>query len=198
MDSGPEQGQELDQHLIYICDPVGQTLTQIDTLNRTARITHFGPSLKLLPPAPGSNPQSSICATKTRLVSIANSKSEDLGTQTILGLQAHGTRLILTPSIAPPEGHSVTTTIQDQWCSDDLDAVVLTSHSFVHDDKTFRKSQTSLSNLQRTEPDATLFQVPPDYTISELVPDPSLRRPGFLPPFPNPPAAAPESPRNNL
>jgi len=196
MDSGPDQGQELDQHLIYVCDPVSQTLTQIDTLNRTARITHFGHSIKLLPPTTTPATQSSICATKDRLVSIANSKSEDLGNQTILGLQAHGTRLILTPSIAPPEGHSVTTTIQDQWCSDDLDAIVLTSHSFVRDNKTFHKSETSLSKLERTEPDATLFQIPPDFTISEFVPNAPPRHPSLVPPVPNPSAGTTASPQH--
>jgi len=177
MDSGPDQGQALEQHLISICDPVAQTVTQIDTINRSAKVTHFGPPQRL----PGSliPAQSSLCAVKSRLGSLANGKSEDLGNQTILGLEAHGTRLILTPSAAVSEGHSVTTTIQDQWCSDDLAAVLLTSQSFLQNNQTTRKSQTSLASLERTEPDAALFQIPPDYTISELVPNPAARRPGL-------------------
>jgi len=74
-------------------------------------------------------------------------------------------------------------------------AVVLASHSFVRDNKTLRKSQTSLSSLERTEPDFALFQIPPDYTISELVPDPPMRRPGFLSPVSNAPAGPSASPQ---
>src|SRR5262249_12660059 len=38
MDNGPEAGMEVEQHLVLICDPTKQTLTQVDSVHKTATI----------------------------------------------------------------------------------------------------------------------------------------------------------------
>jgi hypothetical protein len=74
-------------------------------------------------------------------------------------------------------GHRTTTTIpagaigndlpivvtSEEWTSPDLQALVLTERKDPRNgDSTYR-----LLNISRSEPDASLFQVPPDYTIKE-------------------------------
>src|SRR5271169_5244196 len=48
-DNGADAGKTVQGRLIMICDPVAQTLTQIDTLNATAKIIHSRPSALSVP-----------------------------------------------------------------------------------------------------------------------------------------------------
>lgn len=54
------------------------------------------------------------------------------------------------------------------WCSDELAAVVSRS---TENSKSGHKTSTAMTSLQRQEPDAALFQIPPDYVVSETAPD---------------------------
>lgn len=89
--------------------------------------------------------------------------TEKLGTQVIDSVLAEGERQTITI----PEGEQgndrplVTTT--ETWTSPDLKMVVLRKTN----DPRSGESILKMSNLSRTEPDASLFQPPPDYTIVE-------------------------------
>jgi hypothetical protein len=91
----------------------------------------------------------------------ANVTSNSLGTKTINGVSATGTlatRTIPAGAIGNQKPIVITT---ERWYSAELQTVVLTKTS----DPRMGEFVRQLSNIQRQEPDASLFQVPADYTI---------------------------------
>jgi len=167
-DTGPDTGTDAEQHTIRICDPIAQTLTQIDTLNSTAKIIHSQPAL---PRTATTLPHRSFCSTRLPLENKSPLMTvEDLGIQNIEGVQAHGVRMRRSPISTADSGvASFGDTITDRWCSDELSAVVLT---VTENSKTGRKTTIAMKNIERTEPDASLFQIPQDYSITESVAEP--------------------------
>lgn len=169
-DNGPEAGTKIEQHLIMICDPLAQTLTEIDTLSATAKIRHSQPSATSAPS------QRTFCSS--RLPSGRNDRvgAEDLGDQTIEGVLAHGVRITM-PMLGASSGESTS----ERWCSDQLAAVVLTVSQSAHSEV---KLVRGMRNIERSEPDPTLFQIPADYAVTESVAEPRPRHTPAAPPLP--------------
>jgi hypothetical protein len=94
-----------------------------------------------------------------------NADVEDLGTQTIAGVEARGERVKMSRAEYSGSGTTFTEdSVTERWCSEDLSALVLTISQYI---KTGRKSTVAMRNIERTEPDPQLFQIPPNYTITE-------------------------------
>ena len=86
---------------------------------------------------------------------------EELGTQTVEGVAATGTRTTTTIAAGAIGNLQPIKVVSEQWFSTDLQVLVLTKHSDPRSgDTTYR-----LVNIVRAEPDRSLFTVPPDYTI---------------------------------
>ncbi len=116
-----------------------------------------------------------------------NVTKEALGTQTINGVSAQGTRytrVIPAGKIGNDKPINIT---REVWYSPDLQMVVQSKHS----DPRFGETSYSLTNIQRTEPAANLFTVPSDYTIKQEKFGRGMMRHGKMPP---PPPEAPPSP----
>lgn len=93
-------------------------------------------------------------------------QTESLGTRTIDGLAATGTRTTRTiPAGAIGNDRDIVIT-QETWYSPDLQMVL----ESIHNDPRYGQTTYSITNLQHGEPDASLFQVPPGYTIKNLRP----------------------------
>jgi hypothetical protein len=175
-DNGPEAGTEAEQHLIMICDPVAQTLTQIDTLNATAKILHSRPSALSSPPTilppqfHPSRPARTFCSSRVPFIHDGRTRVEDLGYRTIEGVEAHGERISMPTFAGPASGGSVQgENTMDRWCSDELAAVVLT---VTGNSKTGMQSSVAMQKVERSEPDPSLFQIPADYAVTESVAEP--------------------------
>lgn len=95
----------------------------------------------------------------------ANEKSEtttaSLGTQTIEGISAEGTRYTRTIPAGAIGNEKPIEIVTERWYSPDLQTVVMTKRS----DPRMGDGIFQLTNIQRQEPDPALFQVPPDYTV---------------------------------
>jgi hypothetical protein len=90
-------------------------------------------------------------------------KQEDLGTQTIDGVAAHGVRERQTiPATNSNSGHELLLT-DEYWYSDDLHMNVRIDH---RDPRTGSVTMT-LTNVKRADPDPSLFQVPDGYKSME-------------------------------
>ena len=88
---------------------------------------------------------------------------EQLGTKTIEGVDATGTRSTVTfPAGAMGNSQPIAVT-HERWVSSDLGITVLEIDS----DPRNGVRTTALSNIQRSEPDAALFQAPKGYAITE-------------------------------
>ena len=93
----------------------------------------------------------------------ANLKKEDLGTQTIAGVAAQGTRITRTIPAGQIGNEKPITIVHEIWYSNELQTTVMSKRS----DPWSGETTYTLTNIQRAEPDAALFAVPPDYTVTE-------------------------------
>jgi hypothetical protein len=86
-----------------------------------------------------------------------------LGSKTLSGVEVTGTRTTITfPAGSFGNSEAVTVT-HERWVSQDLGVTVMETDSDPRDGV----RTTTLSNIQRTEPDQTLFQVPQGYTVTQ-------------------------------
>ncbi len=92
-----------------------------------------------------------------------NVKKEELGKQTIEGVEAEGTRSTVTIPAGEIGNERPIEIISERWYSPELQTVVMTKHS----DPRFGETTYRLTNISRSEPAKTLFEVPADYTIKE-------------------------------
>ncbi len=92
-----------------------------------------------------------------------NLKKEDLGTQNIAGVIAQGTRLTKTIPAGQIGNEKPITIVREIWYSNDLQTVVMSKRG----DPWSGETTYTLTNIQRAEPDAALFAVPSDYTVTQ-------------------------------
>jgi hypothetical protein len=90
-----------------------------------------------------------------------NEVSASLGTQTIGGVLAEGSRYTRTIPVGEIGNEKPIVIVTERWYSNDLRTVVMTKRS----DPRMGETTFTLTNIQRNEPDASLFQVPSDYTV---------------------------------
>jgi hypothetical protein len=109
-------------------------------------------------------------------------KTESLGTQTINGVNAEGTRITKTIPAGQIGNDRAIQVVSERWYSSDLQIVVKSQRS----DPQFGTTAYTVTNIQRSEPAASLFTVPADYTVK---PGGHWRRHGPPPP----PDAAPSN-----
>lgn len=96
-------------------------------------------------------------------------KTENLGTQAMEGVQAEGTRTTRTiPAGQIGNEHDINI-VSERWYSQELHVLIMSKHSDPRMGETIYK----LTNINRAEPLRSMFEVPPDYTISE--PPPMIR-----------------------
>lgn len=92
-----------------------------------------------------------------------NFKTESLGTQVIGGVAATGTRRTKTIPAGQIGNERAIDIVSETWYSEDLQVVVMSKHS----DPRSGETTYTLNNIQRAEPDVSLFTVPADYTVQE-------------------------------
>ena len=107
----------------------------------------------------------------------AEVNQESLGTQAIEGVTAEGTRVTFTIPAGKIGNDRPIVTVNERWYSPELQTVVLTKNS----DPRMGETTYRLTNINRSEPDPSLFQVPADYTVDEgagprLLPAEPLRK----------------------
>ncbi len=90
-----------------------------------------------------------------------DTRTEDLGEQNIEGVSAKGTRTITTIPAGAIGNERPIETVYEKWYSPELQIVVLTKHS----DPRFGEQTYRLTNINRSEPDPSLFQVPSGYKV---------------------------------
>ena len=88
---------------------------------------------------------------------------QDLGTQTIAGVTAQGTRLTRTIPAGQMGNEKPITIVNERWYSNDLQTVVVSKRS----DPWSGETTYTLTNINRTEPDASLFTVPSEYSVTQ-------------------------------
>ena len=138
--------------VVLIQDPVERLVYALDPDRQTARRT-ASLVFEAAPANPGLQP----------------AKSEALGSQLVEGILTHGSRLTRTLAVKSAGNDQPLEIVSEVWYSDELQSVVLSKTTDP------RSGQTTfrLTEIQRSEPDPSSFQVPEGYAIlseSELHP----------------------------
>lgn len=131
----------------YIHDPVAGAQYVLDASTRTATKMKTWSGNR-----PEHHPPSS-----------SDAKTEALGTQTIEGVQAQGTRTTITIPAGKFGNDQPMQIVHETWYSPDLQLVVLSKHT----DPRMGEHTYRLTNINRSEPAKALFDVPADYTVTE-------------------------------
>jgi hypothetical protein len=155
---------------ITIHDPVAGVVHNIDAQRKTSSdmTLHGPPAGQGRGRGPGVRPNGTSpdvagAGGRRQRPTDPNVVTENLGVQTINGVQATGTRFTRTIP-AGAEGNSLPiVTVHETWTSEDLKVPVMVKTS----DPRFGTSQTQLTNVVRAEPDPSLFQVPAGYTVTK-------------------------------
>lgn len=123
-----------------------------------------------LPSALG-DPRSIVYAPFVQVppVDRSTTKTEDLGTMTLEGILAEGQRSTMTIPAGQVGNKEPLEVVSETWYSPDLQAMILVKHS----DPRAGNTVYRLTNVNRTEPPPSLFQVPSDYTVT-AAPVPNL------------------------
>ena len=90
-------------------------------------------------------------------------KRDDLGTQNMEGVNAQGTRNTHTIEAGEIGNDRPIQVVDERWYSPDLQLDVMNKHT----DPRTGEQTTRLVNIQRGEPDPSLFQLPAAYTVNE-------------------------------
>ena len=142
--------------IISISDPVAGYTYQLNSSTKTA-------VRRVLKTPPASAAQNGKGNGQFGFHDSANVTTNDLGTQTISGVSAQGKSTTHTiPAGAVGNAQPIVST-NEIWYSPDLQIAVLAKRN----DARMGQSTYTVTNIARTEPSASLFQVPSDYTIKD-------------------------------
>lgn len=95
-----------------------------------------------------------------------DNKTDRLGSETIEGVIATGFRYTHTTPVGEVGNDHPLVTTTEVWRSTELEVTVLTKYSDYSDLRTGDQTRW-LTNISRTNPEASLFSPPPDYKVIE-------------------------------
>lgn len=100
-----------------------------------------------------------------------NEVKEQLGKQIIEGVEAEGTRTTVTIPAGDIGNDRPIEIVSERWYSPELQLVVMSRHSDPRNGETTYK----LTNINRSEPAKSLFEVPAGFTVKEMqIPAPAV------------------------
>ena len=178
---GHGAGNGASQSFVVIMDPVKGSNYLLHADTKTAEVMGKrgeGPMNEAMK----ENLQSKFAARQQQEIANGTLKKEDLGTKSMSeiewaggaapevagkqvnrapGMNLQGTRMTRTIPAGQIGNEKAITIVHESWYSNDLQMVVLSKRS----DPWAGETTYRLENIQRTEPNATLFTVPADYTV---------------------------------
>lgn len=119
---------------------------------------------------PGGIPGGVFEHSFTTKVDPKNMKKEALGKQTIEGVEADGVRFTTTIAAGEIGNEQPINIVSERWYSEELQTVVMSKHS----DPRLGEHTYRLTNINRSEPAHSLFELPSDYTVKETI-EPGMR-----------------------
>src|SRR5450759_2072278 len=146
---------------VTISDPVAGTVHELDAKNKTAftRPARF-PSQSQT--ASASRTQTLGAGRRTGQTE-ANVMRETLAARSVNGMIASGSRVTHTIPAGTIGNSQAIETVRETWMADDLKVPLMTK---VADPRT-GTTVTELMNVNRSQPDPSLFQIPSDYTVKK-------------------------------
>ena len=160
------------QMIVTIMDPVAGVSYTLNPAMRTARRTALSPrafaGTPPPPPPPPPSAGSAAGAPPPPPPAPVRPHEESLGTRTILGMLATGTRSTLTIPVGEIGNDRPLNVITERWQSSELQLLLRSTH----DDPRTGRVEFRLLSLRRDEPSPDLFTVPSDYKVVDPPPPP--------------------------
>jgi hypothetical protein len=130
---------------------------------RKRRASEADPALAIPMPPPGVG---IAMGHSPERIKFREPKVESLGRQTVEGVEAEGKRSTITIAAGEIGNEQPINIIDESWYSPELQTTVMSRHS----DPRFGETTYRLTNINRSEPARTLFELPSDYTVEEVIP----------------------------
>jgi hypothetical protein len=143
--------------------PPGAVGVSSATVSTNAIYVRTGDGPPPPPDVPLPPPGAQVFIQKRLAEDAGDVTSEDLGTQTMEGVQVTGTRTTQTIPVGKIGNDRPIVITTEVWTSPDLKTTVYSKRS----DPRMGEQTFKLTNIQRSEPDPSLFTVPSDFKISE-------------------------------
>jgi len=151
------------QH-ISIVDPVQGVFVNLDAGTKTATVRHISlPATQPNQTNAGNLAGRTQTAVPARVNTREQLRPEDLGTMEMEGFTVKGMKYTRTIPAGKIGNEQPITSIEAIWSSPELQNVFLNKH----DDPQSGQRTMKLVNIRTIEPDPSLFQIPPDYTVKD-------------------------------
>lgn len=154
---GPWSAAKAPHPMVEISDPVAGARYLLDVQSKAATTmpkAQFGLNQR-------AERKDAVARKQQAGGSLFQRTTESLGTEQMAGVTVEGTRTTETiPAGAIGNGKPLVI-VSERWYSPELQTTVYSKHT----DPRFGTTVYQLGNISREEPDASLFQVPSDYTV---------------------------------
>jgi hypothetical protein len=168
-------------HLVFIQDPVAGAAYTLNLTDKTAWkgpvappggpgsgmmvstntvFAHSGSGVPQLPDAP---PAPAMFVQKRLAEAEGDVTTENLGSQTMEGVQVTGVRTTQTIAVGKIGNDRPISIVTEVWTSPELKTIILSKRN----DPRMGEQTFKVTNIQRSEPDPSLFVVPSDFKITE-------------------------------
>ena len=145
---------------VFLSDPVAGTRYVLDVNNKTVRQLPMRNKAANLAATPSTE------SPRLRAGNRIPATTESLGSQMIEGVSAQGTRTTRTLAIGAIGNDRPIQIVVETWYSAELHMNVMSKRT----DPRFGTTTFHLTNVQRQEPNASLFQVPSEFTAQPARP----------------------------
>ncbi len=156
---GPLAASGQSRTFVLIHDPVAGTSYELRPDQKTATQLPVRPRHNQT----GDSLQSNFDAHVQKEIANGTLKKDDLGTQTINGVSAQGTRYTRTIPVGQIGNDRAISVVNEVWYSTDLQIVVKMTRT----DPRSGSTTYTVTNIQRQTPAASLFTVPADYNLTQ-------------------------------
>ena len=170
---GPWGAANGPHEMVFINDPVAKVNWVLEVNGKTARKMPL-PEISLKPGEAGHIFMRHRSEDGTREerkdivmaapIAHAPGKTESLGKRNVEGVIADGTRTTMTIPAGDMGNERPIEIVSERWFSPELQTIVMTRNN----DPRFGETTYKLTNLVRAEPQRSLFEVPPDYQVTEM------------------------------
>lgn len=152
-------GPAVSKQIIVLSDPVADTEYVLDPADKTARKTRsFWRGRFMGPKEVSGVPMDESFGNS------ANVTKQDLGSQTIAGLQCTGTRITRTIPAGQIGNEKPIVSVKEVWYSAEIDGIVQSKST----DPRFGTTTYTLSEVKLGEQPQQLFTVPADYKVESM------------------------------
>jgi hypothetical protein len=148
---------------VMIQDPVSKVTIVLNPATRTAQKTNRNIQIAMRALDQTTRLTASRPAGEGVVTALDKPVIEDFPAQNVNGVLATGHRTTLTIPAGEIGNDRPIQVVSETWYSSDLQMMVKSSNS----DPRFGETSFELTNINRNEPDPSLFQVPADYVVAE-------------------------------